>query len=189
MPFARSARVCGQILFDLRKACQNYVAHDLQALCRDLIDRVLLGMPVFVTIQLNDVERIDAHAQTRFMIVAADTFISIDEDFVMTQLAASLPDNILHPSCAHRVAAELKVLEAHHVEQDHCANSTRFICLLELFDKMTAAVGVVRSAGLAALVPAGTKSFFTVEEYKPIRELWLWNAGRVDSSQLKQLAY
>src|SRR2546430_1817120 len=82
-------------LFNLRQARQHHVTDNLQTLRRNLIERVFLCVPVRISAELNDVERIDARAQERFMIVTADTFTRIDKDRLATNLFRVLPDNIL----------------------------------------------------------------------------------------------
>ena len=74
LPFTR------QSLFNLRQARHHDVADDLQALRRNFIEGVVFSVPVLVSAELNNIERIYAGAQERFMIVAADAFARIDKN-------------------------------------------------------------------------------------------------------------
>src|SRR3989442_10586438 len=53
---------------------------------------------------------------------------------------------------------------------------------------MTAAIGVVRSIGLTAIVPALAKGFLAIKEHQPIGQLWFRLASAQYPSQLEQRA-
>jgi hypothetical protein len=107
------------------------------------------------------------------MIVATDAFLAIDEDLVVSELASRLPDDVLQPFRARRIAPKLEVLLTHHVEQDHRTRERHFGVLTQLRNIMTAAVRVVRTFVVAAVAPAFTKSLFAVKENEPVSRFWL----------------
>jgi hypothetical protein len=52
--------LCGHPVFDLRQARDDRIADNLQALARNLVERIVLGVPFVIGGQLNYVERVDS---------------------------------------------------------------------------------------------------------------------------------
>src|ERR1051325_7655410 len=117
--------------------------------------------------------RRDTSLQKRVMIVTADTLLAIDEDLVVSELASRLPDDVLQPLRARRIATELEIFVTHHVEQDHRARERHFGVVSQLRNIMTTAVRVVRALVVAAVTPVLTKSLFAVKEHEPVSRLRL----------------
>src|SRR5215217_8927631 len=100
-------------------------------------------MPVWIRRQLNDVDRSHTRANKRLVIVTTDAFFTIDKDLVVSERASGLPDDVLEPPCARRVAAQLDVLVTHHVEQEHGSRILQLVARAQLRNVMTAAVSIV----------------------------------------------
>src|SRR6185436_6887977 len=81
-----------KMLFDTREACNHNITNDLHTARRHLIKRVISFVPVRIVIELNDVHRIYTSAKKRFVVVATDSFWTIDEIRRMSQVAGRLPD-------------------------------------------------------------------------------------------------
>src|SRR5882724_1418543 len=106
-----------QSLFNLRQARQHHVTDNLQTLRRNLIERVFLCVPVGISGQLDDVERLDARAQERLMIIAANSFRNAYKLRSVTELARSLPNGINQPTRTHfSFARDAQILISRHVE-------------------------------------------------------------------------
>ena len=63
------------------------------------------------------------------MIIPTDTFFAVNKDFGVTELATRLPDDVLQPSRAQRIATQLEILVSNHIEQDHCSRIREFVAL------------------------------------------------------------
>src|SRR2546430_5306624 len=169
-------------LFNLRQACDDCVANDLQTLRRDLVERIFLRMPVGtsrpVRAELNQIDRVDAGFQERAVIVVADSFSVVDELRTITNLFSSLPDDVLQPLSAEIRTTQTQILITNHVEQNHRFHATEFALLHELRNVMAAAVCVVGQWRLrigwiwiVTILPLLTERLFTIEENKSIGEL------------------
>ena len=66
------------------------------------------------------------------MVIAANTFRTIDKNLPVPQFASGTPNNILQPSRAHRVTAQFKILISHHIQKYQRPYAAEFIVCLKL---------------------------------------------------------
>src|SRR6185369_5361642 len=146
------------------------------------VERIVSAMPVWIRRQLNDVDRSYTRADKRLVIVATDAFFTIDKHLVVSERASGLPDDVLQPPRARRVAAQLEVLVTHHVEQQHRSRILQLVARAQLRNVMTAAVRIIRVLFVATFRPAFTKRLFSVEEHESIRHFWFFFAAAEHST-------
>src|SRR5687767_11276900 len=153
-----------------RQTRQHGVANDLHALRGNFVDCVVSFVPVRITGQLNDIDRVYSRTNECVMIVAAYALFTFDKNLSMAQLACGGPDDVLQPLNARRVATEFEFLVTDHVEQNQRERVFQFIFRRQLRYVMAAAVSVVRVVGVTAIGPSFAESFFAVEEHELERD-------------------
>src|SRR5690242_20025494 len=123
------------------------------------------------------------------MIVAAHTFRTVYKNFVISEFTSGFPDDVLQPLYTHRVAAQLEILVAHHIEQNQSPRIVDLIPGAQLRNVVTAAVRVIGITCVITLGPAFTKSFLSVEEHEPVTYFWFLLHARQHTPDLDQRCY
>src|SRR5687768_9793926 len=117
------------------------------------------------------------------MIVAPDFLRTIHEIFSITKISRRLPDNVLKPPGADRVATKFEILVPHQVKKNQGTHSFQLLSLTQLAHKSPTAISVIRCVGFTAIVPVFTECFFPVKKHEPVSQLW-FRSGQ-HSTELK----
>src|SRR6185369_7655074 len=119
--------------------------------------------------QLNNIDCRHTSAKKRLVIVTTHAFLAIDKYLFVSKLASGLPDDVLQPLRARRVAAQLEIFVTHHVEQDHRSGTLQLVACAQLRNIVTTAVSIIGILFVTTVAPAFTKRLFTIEEHESIR--------------------
>src|SRR4029453_14690253 len=115
-----------------RQTRQHRIADDLHAARRNLIDRIVSLVPMRIAIQLDQINRVNAGFQKRFMILPPAPPWPIHENFSVPEGFPRLPNDVLQPFRTHGVATELQIFITNHIEQNQRAGATQLSTLAQL---------------------------------------------------------
>src|SRR5258705_13538491 len=184
-----SLGVLSQSSFNSRQTRQYSGTHNPNAFCRHFIHSVICLVPVRVTIELNEIYRVNSGAQKRFVIVPAYSLGAIYEIGSITQVPTGLPDDVLQPFCAHRIATQFQILVSHHVEKDQGTCTRQFFFCAKLRNVMPAAVCIVRSVWFAAIVPTFAERLFTIKKDQLVSQFSFFSRAAQHASDLEQCCH